>query len=161
VEPCGTKPWGSNSSDSRSYTKRRRDHHHGHKPTTCARSPESQRCPGLHQKQPGWQVNGEVILPLCSALVDPAWSTASSYGALSTGKTWTCGIGSRGGPENDQRAGAPLLMKKNECCSAWRKEGSGDSLLQPFSTYSGLIRKKRTNFLPGPVVTGQGVMFLN
>jgi len=51
----------------------------------------------------------EGILPLCSALAHPTWSPASSSGALSTGKTWTCWSGSRGGHKNDQRAGVPLL----------------------------------------------------
>jgi len=32
----------------------------------------------------------EAILPLCFALVRLPWSPASSSGALSTGKTWTC-----------------------------------------------------------------------
>jgi len=41
-------------------------------------------------------------------------STASSSGALSTGKTWTCRSGSRGGHKNDLRAGAPLLWRKAE-----------------------------------------------
>jgi len=30
---------------------------------------------------------------------DPTWSPASSSGVLSTGKTWTCWSGSRGGPQ--------------------------------------------------------------
>jgi len=38
----------------------------------------------------------EGILPLCS---DPTSSPASSSGAFSTGKTWTCWSGSRGGPQ--------------------------------------------------------------
>ncbi|GAB0182148.1 cAMP-dependent protein kinase inhibitor alpha [Grus japonensis] len=40
----------------------------------------------------------EVILPLYSALVTPTWSTASSSGGPSTGKTWSCWSESRGGP---------------------------------------------------------------
>jgi len=39
----------------------------------------------------------EVILPLCSALVDLTWSTAFSSGALSTRRTWNRWSGSRGG----------------------------------------------------------------
>jgi len=42
----------------------------------------------------------EVILPLYSALVRSTLSPASSSGALSSGKTWSCGSGSRGGPQN-------------------------------------------------------------
>jgi len=42
----------------------------------------------------------EGILPRCSALVrPPPGSPASSSGALSPGKTWTCWSGSRGGPQ--------------------------------------------------------------
>ena len=51
----------------------------------------------------------EGILPLCSALVRPPGSPASSSGALSTGQTWSCWSGARGGHKNDPRAGAPLL----------------------------------------------------
>jgi len=36
----------------------------------------------------------------------------SSSGALSTGQTWSCGSGVRGGPSNDPRAGTPLLGGK-------------------------------------------------
>jgi len=42
----------------------------------------------------------EVILPLCSALVRPIWTLASSSGALHTGRTWSCWSGSRGEPQN-------------------------------------------------------------
>ena len=41
----------------------------------------------------------EVILPLCSALVRPYLSPASSSEALSTGKSWTCWNRSKGGPQ--------------------------------------------------------------
>ena len=40
----------------------------------------------------------EVILPLCSALLRPPWSTASSSGVPGTRKAWTCWSESRGGP---------------------------------------------------------------
>ncbi|KAK4832689.1 hypothetical protein QYF61_025150 [Mycteria americana] len=54
----------------------------------------------------------EGILPLCSALVRPPCSAASSSGVLSIRKTWSCGSGSRGDHGNDQRAGTPLLWRK-------------------------------------------------
>jgi len=41
----------------------------------------------------------EVILPLYSSLVNPILSPASSSGALSTRKTWTCYRISRGGSQ--------------------------------------------------------------
>jgi len=51
----------------------------------------------------------EGILLLCPALLRPPQSPASSSGALSTGQSWSCGSGARGGPSNDPRAGTPLL----------------------------------------------------
>jgi len=39
-------------------------------------------------------------------------SPASSSGALSTGQSWSCGSGARGGPSHDVRAGTPLLGGK-------------------------------------------------
>jgi len=45
---------------------------------------------------------------------DPPGSPASSSGALSTGQTWTCWTGARGGHKNDPRAGTPLLGGKAE-----------------------------------------------
>jgi len=45
--------------------------------------------------------------------------------------------------------------------SSWGTEGCGETLLQPFSTKRGLVRKMGTNFLAGPVVKRQGVMVLN
>jgi len=39
----------------------------------------------------------EVILPLCSTLVRPHLGPVSSSEALSTGQTWTCWSGYRGG----------------------------------------------------------------
>ena len=53
----------------------------------------------------------EGILPLYSALVNPTWSPVSSSGGHSTGKTWTCSSGSRGGHKNGQRARTPFLWQ--------------------------------------------------
>ncbi|PKU47522.1 rna-directed dna polymerase from mobile element jockey-like [Limosa lapponica baueri] len=50
----------------------------------------------------------EVILPLCSGET-PTWSTVSSSGALSTGRTWTFGAGPAEGHKDGQRTGAPML----------------------------------------------------
>jgi len=44
--------------------------------------------------------------------VRPPGSPVSSSGALSTGQSWTCWSGARGGPSNDLRAGTPLLGGK-------------------------------------------------
>jgi len=43
-------------------------------------------------------------------------------------------------------------------CSAWRREGSRETLLQPFSTWRGTTRKLKRDFLRGHGVIGQGVM---
>jgi len=78
---------------------------------TCAGSPGGQSYPGLHPQQRGHRAR-EGILPLCCALLRPPGSPASSSGALSTGQSWRCGSGARGGPSNDLRAGTPLLGGK-------------------------------------------------
>ena len=62
----------------------------------CAHSPEGQLYPGLHQKRRGQQVEGDDSAPLWW---EPTWSPASNSGALSTGKTWMCWSGYRGGPQ--------------------------------------------------------------
>ena len=46
-------------------------------------------------------------------------------------------------------------------CSAWRRQGSGEALLQSSSTWRGPIGKMGTIFLARRVVTGQGAMALN
>ncbi|GAB0199164.1 hypothetical protein GRJ2_002381800 [Grus japonensis] len=56
----------------------------------------------------------EGILPLYPALVRPPCSTASSSGVPRTRRTWSCWSESRGGHEDDQRAGAPLLWRQAE-----------------------------------------------
>jgi len=46
-------------------------------------------------------------------------------------------------------------------CPASRREDYRETLLQPFCTSRGLIRKKGTNMLAGSVEIGQEVMVLN
>jgi len=48
-------------------------------------------------------------------------------------------------------------------CSAWRKEGSGETSLQPFSTWGELInrRESESKFLHHLIVIGRGGMVLN
>lgn len=50
----------------------------------------------------------------------------------------------------------PLLQGQAESCgcSAQKRKGSRKTSLQPFSAHKGFVRK--TDFLPGPVVTRQG-----
>ena len=100
--------------------------------------------------------------PLCW---DPPGSPASSSGALSTELTWSCWSGARGWQSQEWSKGwNPSPVRKgweSGGYSAWRREGSGKSLLQPSSTERRPIRKTWTNFLSGPVAIGQGAMVLN
>jgi len=59
--------------------------------------PEGQPYPGQHQNKRGQQGEGgdSATVLWCN----PTGSPASSSEALSTGKTWTCWIGARGGPQ--------------------------------------------------------------
>jgi len=74
----------------------------------CTLSPEGKQYPGLHPQERGHRAR-EGILPLCPALLRPPGSPVSSSGALSTGQSWSCGSGARGGPSHDVRAGTALL----------------------------------------------------
>jgi len=98
-----------------------------HDLAVCTGSPEDQPSPGLHPQQRGHRVRGR-ILPLCSTLLRPLGSPASSSGALSTGQSWSCGSGARGGPSNDTRAGTPLLRGKAGRAGAaqpWEEKAAG------------------------------------
>ncbi|GAB0185273.1 hypothetical protein GRJ2_000992600 [Grus japonensis] len=64
----------------------------------------------------------EGILPLCSALLRPPCSAASSSGVPSTRRTWSCWSQARGGHGDEARAGAPLL---------WRPQAERVGLVQP------------------------------
>ena len=90
---------------------------------------------------------------------DPTWSPASSSGAPSSRKTWSCWNGSRGGHKDDPRAGAPLLWGKAERVGLVQPgEGCGETLEQPASTWRGPARKMGKIFSAGLVAIGQGVM---
>ena len=95
---------------------------------------------------------------------NPTWSSASSSGALSTGKTGNCWSGSRQGPQKLSEGWntSPVRKGWESCgCSACRSEGSRDTLRQPSSTLRGPTRKLENDFLQGHVVIGQGGMALN
>lgn len=92
----------------------------------------------------------EMILPLYSTLVNPSWHAAFCCGLPSTRQTWICWIKSRGRPWKLSKGWNSSLLKKG-----W--EGWGCSaLLLPFNIWSGFIRKVERDFLPRPVVIGQG-----
>jgi len=71
----------------------------------------------------------------------PTWSPASSSGALSTGKTWSCCSRSRGGPQKRSEGWSTSPVKKgweSWGCSAWRREAAGRpccGLLVPEGAY--------------------------
>ena len=93
----------------------------------------------------------EVIMPFYSALLwwDPPWSPVCSSGALSTGRTWTCWSWSRGGPQKwseDWNTSAVRKGWDSWGCAACRREGSGDTLKQPSSTWRGLEESRRGTF---------------
>jgi len=59
------------------------------------------------------------------------WSPASSSGALSTGNTWSCWSRSKEEPQKWSKgwSTSPLMKGwESGSCSAWRKEGSGDTV---------------------------------
>ena len=95
---------------------------------------------------------------------DLTQSPASSYGAPSTRRTWTCWSGSRGVPQRWSKGWNTSPMRKgweSWGCSAWRREGGGETWLQPSSTWTGPRGKMGKIFSAGPVAIGQGVMALN
>jgi len=59
----------------------------------CARSPEGQLHPGLHQEKRGQQVKGGNSATLLRSGENPPASPASSSGAPSTRRTWSCWSG--------------------------------------------------------------------
>jgi len=76
----------------------------GHQSVLAAQ--KANRIVGCIPQQCGQQVEGGDSAPLLWG--HPTQSLVSSSGALSTGQTWTCWSGARGGHRNDQRAGTPL-----------------------------------------------------
>ena len=106
----------------------------------------------------------EGILPLCSALLRPPGSTASSPGVPSARQTGSCWSGARGGTRERSEGWNPSAAEKGReswGCPAWRREGSGETFLRPFSTERGLVTETGTEFLAGPGAIGQGGMVLN
>ena len=94
---------------------------------------------------------------------DPPWSPASSSGALSTRKMWTCWSGSRGGPQTWSQGWNTSPMRKgwkSWRCSAWRRVCR--HLIVAFQYLMGAYKRDGdTNFLAGPVAIGQRIMVLS
>ena len=68
---------------------------------------------------------------------DPTRSPTSSSGALSTGQTWSCWSGARGGHSHDPRAATPLLWGKAERVGALRP-GEHKAPGRPYCGFSAL-----------------------
>ena len=103
-------------------------------------SPESQPYPGLHQKQCGQQVKGGDSATLL--WWELTWSLASSSGALSTGKTWTCWSRSRGGPQKWSEGWNISPMRKGWESWGLKKRLWGD-LIAAFQYLKGAYKKDR------------------
>ena len=91
----------------------------------------------------------------------PTWSPASSSGAPSTGKTWTCWRGSRGGPQKSAEGWSTSPVRtgwETWGCSARRREGCRADLTGAFQ-YLKRAYKKDGNKLISRI--GQGVIVLN
>jgi len=75
----------------------------------CARSPEGQLYPGLHQKQHGQQVKGGDSAPLLRSGETPTGVLCPALEPSAQERHGAVGAGPEEGQKNDQRDGSPLL----------------------------------------------------
>ena len=136
-------------------------------PTWCSNVLSQPRWPAMSWavSKEAWPAGqGRWFCPFTLLQCDPTWSVASSSGALSLWKTWTCWSGSRGGPQKWSEGWNTSPIRQgweSWGCSAWRREGCRDLFLQPSSTWSGPTRELERHFWQVHVVIEQGIMALN
>lgn len=124
----------------------------------CICNTKRQQHHGFHAEQYGQiSQDGDSSLLLHACETAPG-DLHSALGLAVQKRHGTASMGPWEGHDNGQRSGISLPCGKAERVQPG--EDSRNTLLRSFSTLSGLIRKK-TAFLPGPVVTGQGTMILN
>ena len=132
----------------------------------CARSPESQPCPGLHQKKHGQQVEGgDSVLLLHSAETPPA-VLRPALGSPAQERHGAVGARPEKGHKDGQRAATALLCRKAErdgvvepgeeeapgrphCSLSMYKEGTSTL----FGLLAGLSRQSRQPQGPGGTPT--------
>jgi len=101
---------------------------------------------------------GRGLSPSALPLWGPSWSATCRPGAPSTRRKWSCWSGSRVEPWGYSEGWNTSPMRKGWerwTCLVWRREGSKETSLWPFSAWGEFISTRGTNFLRGLIVIEQ------